>query len=384
MHGVLLLPALDRPHEDEGLGPLRPGTTLGLHVLPHRLPVLRVGDLARPFAQLALRRADQVAPPRLAQPGEVLRAGHAPIHDPDPLGLPIAGLHRPHDLLHRGHVGPVAGEQLVAQRHALTGDDQGQADLAAVGPMIAAVPALGERVTRRGAFEVRARYVVEEQIVVQGEQLPQPLDQVLFQRRLVGKEAIQRPIAPIVVDQGGGQREQVLKRGAPVPIFRDVQLARGLAQPGEDKDGRHGRPGHVGAARGQQPLQQRVQLQGAPQRPAEPDIAKAAPAFQAEAIQPDWNRRRVRGERFKQLRLLPSPGDRAGQGAGVRPALRVQLAEMRHRLLPDLPSDPHRAHQPPVGVRLAVLHARRVAQVHYSAYPPSRAAKSMNLVGTTS
>src|SRR5437667_346428 len=83
-----------------------------------------------------------------------------------------AGPQPPHELLPRGHAGPVAGEQLVAQRHALTGDDQGQADLAAVGPMIAAVPALGERVTRRGAFEVRARYVVEEQIVVQGEQLP--------------------------------------------------------------------------------------------------------------------------------------------------------------------------------------------------------------------
>jgi len=64
--------------------------------------------------------------------------------------------------------------------------------------------------------------------------------------------------------------------------------------------------------------------------------------------------------------------------------LGVELAELGHRLLHDLAADAHRADQAPVGVGFAVLHARRVAQVHCPAYPTRRRAKSMHLGGTTS
>lgn len=54
------------------------------------------------------------------------------------------------------------------------------------------------------------------------------------------------------------------------------------------------------------------------------------------------------------------------------------------RALPgDLAPHAHGADETPVRVDLAVLPARRVAQVHRAAYPPHRAAKSTNLVGST-
>ena len=53
----------------------------------------------------------------------------------------MAGLHRVDDGLHRSAVVGVAGEHLVAQREAVEGHHQGDADLLAVGPVIAAVAA---------------------------------------------------------------------------------------------------------------------------------------------------------------------------------------------------------------------------------------------------
>jgi hypothetical protein len=60
----------------------------------------------------------------------------------------------------------------------------------------------------------------------------------------------------------------------------------------------------------------------------------------------------------------------------------IELTKVGLRLLNDSPSDAHAAHQPPVTVQLAVLLAKRMAQVH----APSAGAKSpkkIGLVGTT-
>jgi len=55
-------------------------------------------------------------------------------------------------------------------------------------------------------------------------------------------------------------------------------------------------------------------------------------------------------------------------------AVLIELAELRHRLLNDATTDAHAAHQPPVTMDLAVLLARRVAQVH-AAYQSRRQRK---------
>ncbi len=64
---------------------------------------------------------------------------------------------------------------------------------------------------------------------------------------------------------------------------------------------------------------------------------------------------------LEELSLIRSPGDLPRQGLRLRPALGVQLAELRHGLLDDLAVAAHRTHQPPVRVGLAVLANRRVA-----------------------
>jgi hypothetical protein len=58
------------------------------------------------------------------------------------------------DVLHRGHVGPVAGEHLEGQRQALGRADQTDAHLFAVAALIARVAALGLRIALGLAFEV--------------------------------------------------------------------------------------------------------------------------------------------------------------------------------------------------------------------------------------
>ena len=57
------------------------------------------------------------------------------------------------DLLDGGHVGPVAGKDLVGQRQPLGRDHQADADLLAVRTLVATVAALGLRIARALAFD---------------------------------------------------------------------------------------------------------------------------------------------------------------------------------------------------------------------------------------
>jgi hypothetical protein len=63
----------------------------------------------------------------------------------------------------------VAGEHLVAQRKAIEGHHERNADLLAVGAMVARVAALRLRVGFRLALEIRARDIVEQHFVLDRE-----------------------------------------------------------------------------------------------------------------------------------------------------------------------------------------------------------------------
>jgi hypothetical protein len=249
--------------------------------------------------------------------------------------------------------------------------------------VIAAVAALGQGVARRLPLEVDAGDVVEEQIVLQGEEFPQARDQVLFQRRLLRQQAIEGAVEAVVVDQRRGQGKQVLEGGPAVPVLRDMELARGFTQTGQDQHGGHRRPGHGFAALGQQPLEQLVQPQRAPEGPAKPDVAEGAAALEPDPVQAD--RDDVRGVVGwgEEIRLLQLSGDRARQGSGTGSAVRVEFSQVGDGLLDDAPADADGTNQLPVGVDFAVLAPRRVTQIHCSAYPTGRPPKSMNLVATT-
>jgi hypothetical protein len=99
-------------------------------------------------------------------------------------------------------------------------------------------------------------------------------------------------------------------------------------------------------------------------RSAEPDVAERPAALQPHAIEPHAHGLRRPLDRREEIGLLALAHDRARQRLGPRVTRRVEFAEVRHRLLDDLAPHADRTDQTPVGVGFAVLHPRRVAQVH--------------------
>jgi hypothetical protein len=190
-------------------------------------PLVREGFL--PALDLRAGRTQYVAAPSALKPFDVLAAGHAAIHHPDPLGQTETGLHRPHDLFHGGDVHSVAVEDLVAERDPLPGDHQSDADLLAVGPVVPAVAALRLRVPCGQALEVGTGDVVEQKVVLQSKELSEPFLEMHLNRLLVGQEPIQPAIESVFVHPLAGDPEQVVERSAAIPVLSDVQLARRLA-----------------------------------------------------------------------------------------------------------------------------------------------------------
>src|SRR3989442_5954431 len=82
VHRPFFLAAFHGADQHEGLDPVRADALLGFNALAHCLPVARLRERAGPLAELALRRPHEIAPPRLAEPFEVVLARHAAIHDP--------------------------------------------------------------------------------------------------------------------------------------------------------------------------------------------------------------------------------------------------------------------------------------------------------------
>ncbi len=237
--------------------------------------------------------------------------------------------------------------------------------LLAVRPAIAAVPAPGQRVAFSQPLEVRRRHVVQQQVVVDLEQLPEPGSDVPLHGILVRQDLVQRPVQSLLVDLVHRHPEQVVQRRLAVPVLRDMQLARRLREPGQHQDRRHRRPRHLLPTGLDQLLEQHVKPQRPPQQPSQPDIAKLPRTL--EPYPPQLDRHRL-GRLLLRIEQARHRGTRSadvlGQGARLRPSRSVQLAQCRHRLLPHTPTHAHAAHQTPVHVRLAVLAHRRMTQVH--------------------
>jgi hypothetical protein len=83
----------------------------------------------------------------------------------------MPGLHGGHDRLQGSRVVGVAGEHFIAQGKAIKGHNKRDAHLLAIGPMISGIAALSQRIGFCLAFEVRARDVVEQHLILNGKQL---------------------------------------------------------------------------------------------------------------------------------------------------------------------------------------------------------------------
>ncbi len=140
--------------------------------------------------------------------------------------------------------------------------------------MIARVAALGQRIRAGLPLKVRAGHVVEQQVVLDGEQLAEPFFEEHFQRLFVRQHLVQPAVQAIVVHFVERHAQQVAQRTLSVKVFGDVQLARRLTEPCDHQNQRGQRPGNMLLSRRHGTLQKLIQskfldqLQRQP-RPAE-------------------------------------------------------------------------------------------------------------------
>jgi len=90
--------------------------------------------------------------------------------------------------------------------------------------MIARVAPLCQGVGVGLAFKIGTGYVVQQQIVVEGKQLPQLLTQMFFQLLLVGQQGIQSPIQTVLVDLLGRHSQQFRQRAVSSHYFRTKKV----------------------------------------------------------------------------------------------------------------------------------------------------------------
>ena len=113
---------------------------LDLDRLAHRLPgPLEEGLLQA--AEASLGGAHQIVDGGRgsAHPRQACLGGDAPVHHPGAIGFAVERLDLLQEVLQGGGVGGIAGQDLIGQRKALGGDDQGDHHLHAVRPLVAAV-----------------------------------------------------------------------------------------------------------------------------------------------------------------------------------------------------------------------------------------------------
>jgi hypothetical protein len=272
-------------------------------------------------------------------------------------------LHRGDDGLQCPRVTHIAGKDLIAERKAVEAHNQRNADLLAVGPMIPGIPALGQRIGFGLALEIGAGYVIEQDLVLDRKQLAAAPGQMRFAGGLMVHALIERAIEAVLVDLTLVELQELAKRGAPIPIFGDVQFARGFAKPRRDQHSGHLLPGDLFLARRQQSRAQIRRARAAPQGQGQIDIAELPRAFDLNTLQANRNRH-IPAAVIKQPRLFGSADQMAGQGTRLKPALLVKLAEMGNRLPDDAPANTDTADHSPIAMDLAGFANRRIAQIH--------------------
>src|SRR5690606_20762195 len=112
---------------------------LHLHAVTQLVPALRLRQCLTALLEVRLRCTDDVAAPRITQPGKVLPARHAAVRDPHPPHRAVPLLHRLDDLLQGRRIVSVARKNLITQGESVEGYDQRDTHLLAVWPVITGV-----------------------------------------------------------------------------------------------------------------------------------------------------------------------------------------------------------------------------------------------------
>src|SRR5262245_23471284 len=129
----------------------------------------------------------------------------------------MPGLHGGHYRLQRLRIVGVTSEHLVTQREAVEGHNESDEYLLAIGAMIARVAALCQLVRFRLTFEVCARDIVKQHLVLARKQLAGPPGQMPFNGRLVLEKMIESTIETVLVDLLITHLQQITERCTPIP-----------------------------------------------------------------------------------------------------------------------------------------------------------------------
>ena len=335
MHRLLFLATIVAAAKNVGLAAtVGTWTQLDLQTLADRVPVVPgSANCCLESFELALGRAHDVLPLPGLEELEVILRDHAAIQGPDALRLAVPRFHRLDDLLQRRRIVPISREHFVAQRQAAARHHQADADLFAVGPMVARVATLGQRIGMGLSLEVRARHVVQQQVVLDGEQLAEPLLEKHFQFRLVRQQFIETAVQTIVVHLVDRHAQQVGQGALPVEMLGDVKFARRLAQPADDQDQGRQPPGNVFLARGQSTLQEFVQPQFLDQFQRHPGPAELPAVLDPHARAVDLDVPRL-GRRWRKQFALAIGRLGIGRLLDAEPARLVHQPEVSDRALP--------------------------------------------------
>jgi hypothetical protein len=162
--------------------------------------------------------------------------------------------------------------------------------LEAVGPTVAGIAALGERVRLTLAFEIGAGDVVEQELVLEVEEVAESLTEMFLQLVLMRQKLIERGIQAIGMNFLGWYSEEIIESCSPIPCVLDVQLAGGLAETSNGEDRGHLVPGYLLATLRYQSLEQHVESKQSPETQGKPDIAKSARTLKANVakLDEDW------------------------------------------------------------------------------------------------
>ena len=177
--------------------------------------------------------------------GQILGEGHAAIdhHRGARRGGRSAASRRRQHVVHGGPVLRDCRRRLRAPWGTRRGPGPGPIDdLLAVRPVIARVAALGLRIVRALAFEVRRRQVVEVDRVVQVEQRALARGQRLLDRRPLRMQPVEIAIQRLVAERGEVRAQDVGQGRAPDPVRHGVLGGRTHQPVQRHHLGEHARP----------------------------------------------------------------------------------------------------------------------------------------------
>ena len=133
VHGVFFLTPVGTARQDKQFLSIRSGDQFDLHAFLDRLPIL-FGQVVFKLTQHCFGGAHNIRTPSLLNELQVGFTDHPPVHDPYPVGPPVLGFHRDHDVFHGLRIVRIAVKHFVAQRYSVVGHDQPDAHLQTVRP----------------------------------------------------------------------------------------------------------------------------------------------------------------------------------------------------------------------------------------------------------